>query len=75
LDLRRQVHQTVFYFTAIEPDRFVQLPIWFKPRFPMSAQVPAARVYAYYRPDDGVTPVAKTLTVRRASDVDEPRAH
>jgi hypothetical protein len=66
--VERRQREAVFYFTTIEPDTFIQLPIWFKPRFPMSAQIPPARIYEYYRSDYGASAAARTLTVRRASD-------
>jgi hypothetical protein len=72
--VERRQREVVFYFSAIEPDTFVQLPVWFKPRFPMNAQVPPARIYEYYRSDYGASAAAKTFTVRRASDDTELRS-
>lgn len=66
--VERRQREVVFYFSAIEPDTFIQLPVWFKPRFPMTAQIPPARIYEYYRSDYGASAAAKMLTVRRASD-------
>jgi len=72
--VERTQREVTFYLSHLEPDTFVQLPIWLTPRFPMTAQIPPARVYEYYQSDYGATASPKTLTVRRTSDDDELRS-
>jgi len=69
--VERAQREVVFYLTAIEQGALVQLPIWFTPRFPMTVQIPAARVYEYYQPERGAEAPARTLTVRRVSEGDD----
>jgi uncharacterized protein YfaS (alpha-2-macroglobulin family) len=62
--VERAAREVIFYLSQLEPGATLQLPVWLTPRFPMTVQVPAARVYEYYQPDLQATSPPRTLTVR-----------
>jgi hypothetical protein len=65
--VERAQREVVFYLRQLAAGASLQPPIWIVPRFPMTAQMPPARVYEYYQPDYQATAPPTTLTVRAAA--------